>query len=72
MCPGGAVCLPATLQKDPVMAILLSNTLYIKVGLNTSFTTYIKFSPVSYKHGSDIENNTWIISIYNIALVYGT
>ena len=27
------------------------------IGLNTSFTTYMKFSPVSYKHRSDREHD---------------
>jgi hypothetical protein len=27
------------------------------IGLNTSFTFYIKFSPVSYKHRSDREHD---------------
>lgn len=35
------------------------NILYCQIytiGLNTSFTTYMKFSPVSYKHRSDREH----------------
>ena len=27
------------------------------IGLNTSFTTYMKFSPVPYKHRSDREHD---------------
>ena len=40
-----------------------------KIGLNTSFTTYVKFSPLSYKHRTDREHDgpdNKCISIYDI------
>ena len=44
--------------------ILLSNI--YNIGLNTSFTTYMTFSPVAYKHRSDREHDNKCISIYDI------
>ena len=36
------------------------------IGLNISFTTYLKFSPVSYKYRSETMTDNRCINIYNI------
>ena len=47
-------------EEEQTLFVFNLNIFYCQIytmGLNTSFTTYIKFSPVSYIHRSDREHD---------------
>ena len=44
-------------QEDVIVDLNIFYCQIYTIGLNTSFTTYMKFSPVTYKHRSDREHD---------------